>query len=229
MATINLVNSLVGGTGKSVFCSLLYEYFCQPHVNIEVELIDTDRVNPDVGRKYFPTEYLNGPKLYFSENPKEADKSDLIYEKALLTDLLINLSGDSSIAFSNWLLKNRILDLKQVNFVNWFVCDGSDKSIRAFKNFVNKYQDSMTHILVKNSRTESGWNCSEDREGLELSREIASYKIKTIKIPYLVDMSQIEYLKEPFYSAIDSSNLQLVESQRTKVFLRESFKAIAQV
>ena len=66
MTIINFVNSELGGVGKSTFTSMLYEYYIKK--NKAIRLIDTDRLNPNLGIKYFASLNLFPIKLVLRYN-----------------------------------------------------------------------------------------------------------------------------------------------------------------
>jgi cellulose biosynthesis protein BcsQ len=52
MKNLTYVGGSKGGTGKSLFCMALVDYFRKTRPGEEILLIETDSSNPDVGRLY---------------------------------------------------------------------------------------------------------------------------------------------------------------------------------
>lgn len=229
MTTIHLINSEMGGMGKSLFCSLLYEYCQQSKKNIQIDLIDVDRSFPDVGIKYLSEDYEKGAFIYFSDNEREWHRTDDLYERALKTNLLINLPPKISPIFDYWMENNQVLKLSvesEVYFANWFLTNGSYNSILFFKKFVNQYKNNITHILVRNGGLCNNWENLEN--DAELNALISKYKIKSLLIPAL--NSQIKYSldrnKMSFIDALKSSEFNPEQKNLIKLFLNEVFARI---
>lgn len=231
MTFVHLINSELGGMGKTTFCSAFYEFCQQKDKNIDVELIDVDRSNPNVGIKYLPEEYSGSKeaKVFFSENKDEKDLADEILEKALESDLLINLPSQILKIFDNWVEKNQIFVVakrEKIQFVNWYVTNGSYHSVRLFKNFVKKHQDNMIHIMVRNTKLCRNWEQVD--EDSELEKLIELYQIESLELPTLDDkeMYLIEKYNLGFLEATKSPKLKLLQKQRAHLFIDALFENI---
>lgn len=231
MTFVHLINSELGGMGKTTFCSAFYEFCQQKDKNIDVELIDVDRSNPNVGIKYLPEEYSGSKeaKVFFSENKDEKDLADEIFEKAVEGDLLINLPSQIIKIFDNWLEKNQIFVVakrEEIQFVNWYVTNGSYHSVRLFKNFVKKHQDNMIHILVRNTKLCQNWEQVD--EDSDLKKLLDLYQIESLEMPSLDDkeMYLIEKYNLGFLEATKSRKLKLLQKQRVHLFIDALFENI---
>jgi len=227
MKYAHIVNSERGGLGKTTFCCLLYEYFLEK--NIPVELIDTDRTNPNVGRIYFPTEYSEFAPIFFSDNQDETTIADEIYEKAVKGHILVNLPSQIMVTLNNWLTNQQVLQMAEsdeIQFVNWFLTDGGIDSLDLFEKFVEKHKNNMIHVLVKNGRFSRKWDFLREYENL--NKLIKFYEIESIQIPALetADMNLIKKHNLSFQSACESSELKVMSRQRVRLFRRESFRNI---
>ncbi len=226
----HIINAELGGTGKTTFTSLVYER-CKKDL-IEIDLIDVDRSNPNVGMKYLPSEYKDGTPIFFSDHPDEYPIADKIYERANKSDILVNLPSQIESIFSNWIERNQLLEGAKedgIRFVNWYLTNGSYHSLRLFKQFVDKYKDNMTHILVKNGGLCRKWDHLE--EDAELVKITDLYGIKSIEIPALdADiMYSLDKYKLSFEQGLKSSKIHLLEKRRIGIFLDKSFEAIKKI
>lgn len=220
MGVINLVNSDKGGTGKSLFCSLLYEY-CQAK-NIDIYLVDAVVSNPDVGKKYKPRD-----REYDRE--KNPPSFDLIFDKALDRSVLVNLPANISPSWNKWFDKGQIF-LKAIEYnvrlVNWYVIDNSFISVGLLKQFIKRYEDKLLHVLVKNQKICQDWEHLKD--DVELFELIRSYKIKSIEIPHLdfESANKIDRYNLTFGEAIYSDRLSIASRSRVKSFVEDATTAI---
>lgn len=227
MKYAHIVNSERGGLGKTTFCCLLFEYFQAK--NIPIELIDTDRTNPNVGRRYFSKEYSGYAPIFFSDNQDETTIADEIYEKAFKGDILVNLPSQIMVTLNNWFTNQQVLQMAksdEIQFVNWFLTDGGIDSLELFEEFVETHKDNMIHVLVKNGRFSRKWDFLQQYESL--NKLIQFHDIESIQIPSLEtsDMNLIKKYNLSFQSACESSELKVMSRQRVRLFMGESFRNI---
>ncbi len=228
MRTIYLVNGELGGTGKTTYTSVFYEYRMAED---SIELIDTDRSNPNVGLRYLPEEYEKGASIFFSDHQDEYAIADEIFERATKVkgDVLVNLPAQVASILDNWIQRNQLFEMAAehgIRFVNWYLTNGSFHSIRLFKSFVEKYQDNMVHVLVKNHGLCSNWeHLSAD---VDLDKLKDRYKIKHLDFPALdpAIMYSLDRCKLSFDEGLNSSSIKIMEKQRIKIFLKKAFTNI---
>ncbi len=229
MTILNFVNSELGGVGKSTFTSMLYEYYIKK--NKAIRLIDTDRSNPNVGIKYLPKDYEIGPSIFFSDHEDEYAIADRLFEKAVeeRTEMLVNMPAQVGSIFDNWVERNQLFAMAaehNVKFINWYLTNGSYHSIRLFKNFVEKYQDKMIHVLVKNGGLCKTWeHLGTD---VDLTNLIDRYKVEQMELPGLETkiMYALDLNKLTFSEGLKSSSIKMMEKQRIKLFLERTDLAI---
>ncbi len=229
MTILNFVNSELGGVGKSTFTSMLYEYYIKK--NKAIRLIDTDRSNPNVGIKYLPKDYEIGPSIFFSDHEDEYAIADRLFEKAVeeRTEMLVNMPAQVGSIFDNWVERNQLFAMAaehNVKFINWYLTNGSYHSIRLFKNFVEKYQDKMIHVLVKNGGLCKTW--SHLGTDVDLTNLIDRYKVEQMELPGLETkiMYALDLNKLTFSEGLKSSSIKMMEKQRIKLFLERTDLAI---
>ena len=105
MAAIHWGDGEKGGVGKSLVVRTLIQYHLDR--NKPFVAVETDRSNPDVAGIY------KGLCQYavLSENEKQADKADKIFEMAIEKPVIVNLAAQSHRAVFDWIEKNQLLKL----------------------------------------------------------------------------------------------------------------------
>jgi hypothetical protein len=175
MATIHWGDGEKGGVGKSLVVRTLIQYHLDralPFVAVE-----TDRSNPDVAGVY------KGLCQYavFTENEKQADRADRIFEMAIEKPVIVNLAAQSHRAVFDWIERNQLLELGAehgVSFCKWFVCNGGYDSLNLFTQSLTSYESRMQHILVRNWGVCDDWEDVDEDESLH--KLIKKYKVKVI-------------------------------------------------
>ena len=231
MAKIHLINGEKGGVGKSLFARVFLEHCRKPENNYDVQLIDTDRTNPDVGLIYDESTYSGtSSPIYFSDNQRESHLVDGIFEIAANQTVLVNLPAQVAPLVDKWIDSNNLLHLGKelkIFFVNWFLCTGGYASIELFKQVVNKYKKGMTHVLVRNQGLCFDWSHLDDDPSLKKILDL--YQIKTIDFPALSyrERNKIDAQKMTFAHAIKSEQFGIISKQKIKIFLSEAMKQIS--
>ena len=115
--------------GKSLVVRTLIQYHLDK--TLPFVAVETDRSNPDVAGIY------KGLCQYavFTENEKQADKADRIFEIAIEKPVIVNLAAQSHRAVFDWIERNQLLELGTehgVSFCKWFVCNGGYDSFNLF-------------------------------------------------------------------------------------------------
>jgi cellulose biosynthesis protein BcsQ len=70
MKNLVYVGGSKGGTGKSLFCMALADYFRKTFSGDKIMIIDTDSSNPDVGRLYRGIEGVSSNGLFLDDEEK---------------------------------------------------------------------------------------------------------------------------------------------------------------
>ncbi|HEY9782737.1 MAG TPA: hypothetical protein V6D09_21680 [Leptolyngbyaceae cyanobacterium] len=132
--------------GKSLVVRTLIQYHLDR--NKPFVAVETDRSIPDVAGVY------KGLCQYavFTENEKQADKADKIFEMAIDKPVIVNLAAQSHRAVFDWIERNQLLELGTehgVSFCKWFVCNGGYDSFNLFTQSLTSYESRIQHILVR--------------------------------------------------------------------------------
>lgn len=220
MATIHLIDGEKGGVGKSFVTRTMIQYRLDrdfPFVAVE-----TDRSNPDVAGIY---EDLCSFAV-FSEDEKQADKADRIFEYATEQPVIVSLPSQVHRAVKAWLDKNELLELAeeyQVDFVKWFVCNGEYDSVKLFMASLNCYEDKITHILVRNQGLCDEWSQVEEDESLQ--KLITKYRVKVIDFPKLAHRERysINQKRLRFDEARSYREFGILGKQRIVNFLKAAY------
>lgn len=204
MPTIHLPTGEKGGVGKTFFTRTMIQYAIDRKFTFTA--VETDRSNPDVAGVYKDIcKYA-----IFSEDEKQLDKADSIFEYATEQSVIVSLPSQVHRAVSSWIDRNELFKIGEqykVNFCNWFVCNGRFDSVKLLIASLNHYQNRMPHILVRNWGMCDDW--SQVEQDQDLQKLIKKYKVKTIDFP------KLEY-KEAYL--IDKHRLNFAEAKKHKDF-----------
>lgn len=226
MAEIFLFGGEKGGTGKSFVCRCGVQYHLDN--NISLNVYDTDRSNPDLKRIYGRS--IDVKLGVFSEGVRYEDTANSIYNTAIATRTLVNLSAQVFPAMKLWFENNDLFEIAQedgVNFVLWFVTDGGYDSLNLLGKSLEYFQDRAKHIVVKNHGT--GGDDWEPLNGDDrLQGLIADYGATVIDFPRFIGNStrnRIDAENLTFGEARESQSFGSIGRQRVKKFLREAYTA----
>ena len=220
MAVIHLIDGEKGGVGKSFVTRTMIQYRLDR--NLPFVAVETDRSNPDVNRVYQDICKF----AVFSEDEKQADKADRIFEMAIEKPVIVSLPSQVHRAVKAWIDNNQLLKLGDqygVSFCKWFVCNGEYDSVRLFQSSLNSYQHQMTHILVKNLGLCDEWEQIEEDQSLQ--KLIKKYQVKVIDFPklghkerYLINQKQLK-----FDEAREYKDFGVLGKQRVVNFLKAAY------
>ncbi len=143
MPTIHLIDGEKGGVGKSFVTRAMIQYGLDR--NLPFVAVETDRSNPDVAAVYKDLCKF----AIFSEDEKQADAADRIFEYAIERPVIVSLPSQVHRAMKAWIERNQLLKLSDeygVKFCKWFVCNGEYDSVNLFISSLNCYENQMTHI-----------------------------------------------------------------------------------
>tara|TARA_Y100000782_G_scaffold22165_1_gene24318 strand:+ start:23578 stop:24192 length:615 start_codon:yes stop_codon:yes gene_type:complete len=191
--------------------------------------LDADQSHPTL------TRYYDG--FTSAINLDLFESIDQIMEVALEQDLhvLIDLPAQSQRFLDRWIEENDVLALcneTDVKLVYWYTVDGGPDSVNLLDKFLAKYNPQLNCVVVKNQ------GYGSDFSGIEKLAHFNHDPLQTsvlrqIFLPALHDstMSKINKLGLSFWAAInakekDSKHLELMERQRSRVWLKKSYAAI---
>ena len=144
MKNIVYVGGSKGGTGKSMVCSALVDYFRKSFPKDEILLFETDSSNPDVGRLYSETKgvLLKG-LLLNEEDTGWMDMVDII-DTTKARHILINSMAASNLGIQT---QGSLLDLN--------IIDGNLKARFNVFWVMNRNKDSVTLLrdFLKNMKS----------------------------------------------------------------------------
>ncbi len=222
MATIHLIDGEKGGVGKSFVARTMIQYYLDK--NLPFVAVETDRSNPDVASIYKNLcQYA-----VFTEDEKQADKADRIFELAMKKPVIVSLPSQVHRAVKSWIDRNKLLSLGSeygVGFCKWFVCNGEYDSIKLFLASLNCYQNNLTHILVRNNGVCDEWEPIE--EDPEVQKLIKQYKVKVIDFPKLGHRERYTLAQKrlKFDEARRYKDFGVLGQQRVVNFLKAAYTA----
>jgi hypothetical protein len=217
---IHLIDGEKGGVGKSLFARTLMQYCID--TGKSVTLVDADRTNADVSEVY-----SDGAKTAsFSENEKKSYDADQIFNLALTQSVVVNLPAQVYLLVNEWISRNSVLEVGvqyDVRLVKWFVCTGAYDSVKLFIESLDKFKDSITHVLVKNYAMCDEWERVLEKP--ELKSAIAEYKVKEVVFPKLSFRERDILLEEKLTFAAAKNYTQklgVLGTQRVHSFLKQA-------
>lgn len=228
MPKFHLMNSALGGMGKSLLCQVMihiHEKSALPYITFDadVELLKVHELYPETTQplKISEVEFKNTDAVYRS---MEAGKT-----------ILVNLPASSTVALEKWFRRDRLFKVAQAlaskkksiryRFVNWFLSDGSPGSLAKFQESVSTYGDSMVHVLVQNlsKRPLEGWGRTFQDDRLRSLLDLEH--ILTVHFPPFIKPSGWDEMGLTFAEAIscrgvNGEALHLLDRQRVASFVR---------
>jgi hypothetical protein len=235
---LHLIDSELGGKGKSLFTRSLAHY-CQTQ-DYAIQLIDADQSNYNVQR-FYP----DAAQLAFSElEYRGTDRIWTALEQGL--SVVMNLPAGAHRYVKAWLERDGILDLKlapskvsnklfegdleqghAVTLVKWFLCDATQESLDKCQESVAAYKakgEQVIHVLVKNQglSLQTQWEIVEDNA--EFKALLQSPQMQQMSLPKFphYERDRLTELGWNFAQAIQKSDAFFVlERQRIVNFLKQ--------
>lgn len=220
MSVIHLIDGEKGGVGKSFVARTMIQYGLDR--DLPFVAVETDRSNPDVAGVYQDICKF----AVFSENEKQADKADRIFEMATSKPVIVSLPSQVNRSVKAWIERNKLFELSNeygVSFCKWFVTNGEYDSIKLFLASLYSYENNMTHILVRNMGLCDEW--SQVDEDSSLQKLITKYKVKVIDFPKLAHRERYVINKQQLRldDARDYQELGILGKQRVVNFLKAAY------
>ena len=222
MGTIHLIDGEKGGVGKSFVARTMIQYALDK--DFPFTAVETDRSNPDVAGVYKDIcQYA-----VLTEDEKQADKADRIFEMGLEKDVIVSLPSQVHRAMKSWIEKNQLLELSNeygVSFCKWFVCNGEYDSIRLFLASLNCYEKRMKHILVRNLGLCDDWSPIDEDSSVQ--KLIKKYRVSVIDFPKLghKERYKINQNRLRFDEASEYKDFGVLDRQRVVNFLKAAYTA----
>lgn len=223
MAAIHFMDGEKGGVGKSLFARVMVQYCIDNQ--LPYELVEADQSNPDVGA-FYPD---NHKTAVFSESERKAYDADEIFNLALTTSVIVNLPAQVYPAVTDWIERNQILEItgkNKVKIYKWFVCSGGYDSVQLFMQSLERFENKIKHIFVRNYGLCDDWKHVDGRKNLQ--DLIKAHKVAVINFPKfsyrerdILDANQIN-----FSAARDYGELGVLGKQRLHSFLKKASEEI---
>ncbi len=223
-----------GGVGKSTFGKIVTQYF----IDNQIPFIgfDTDRSAKDLKKSYHRPG-VNIREAIFSEAAEHENAAKEVFNAALETTVLVNLSASSFEPVSSWIRNNELLEISLesgIKFHLWFVTDGSVESVGALYKSLQTFGQDISHVVVKNlGRNYSGdWRLID--QDPSLNSLMKSCQVKQLIFPKFYGEEEFKIIRDNslgFREALESKDLGfgLIERQRIRRFLREAYLALESV
>ncbi len=219
--TIHLVDGEKGGCGKSFLSRAFIEYCIS--IGLDTTVVDADISNKDISKIYSGVE-----TAFFSDDEKQAQQADKIFDLAFEKSVIVNLPAQVYTNVTQWIQRNDLIELGKENsitFVKWFVCTGGVDSVNFFLESLEDLGNQMLHVFVRN------WGMCDDWKYIDEMPEFIAAKTKynfTVmdlpKFPFW-ERNQVDRLGATFEDALAHHELGVVSKQRVKNFLKQAYAA----
>ena len=221
MADLYLFGGEKGGVGKSMICRSAVQFLLDK--NLPFNLYESDRSNPDCMRIY--GKMCGGKVAIFSEGERYDEAANKLYLSAIKRRTLVNLPAQVLPALKRWLEENDILALAKedgVQFVHWFVSNGSYDSLSLFRKYVTLFP-TMRHLFVRNLGITEDWSGFEEDD--DLLAFIAEHEIPVLNFPRFhgsATRNRIDADSLTFGEARDRKlNFSSIDRRRVKTFMEK--------
>jgi len=228
MTKIHLIGGEKGGVGKSVVARLLAQYF----IDHQIAFLgfDSDRSHGALVRFY--SGYAS-PVLV-----DRYESLDAIVEAATEQPerrILVDLAAQTQEPLTRWMDESQLLEVSaelglQIRY--WHVMDAGQDSVELLKRLLDRYENRLNYVVVLNELRGDGFEILNASGQLERARGLNA---KVISIKRLRDaaMTRIDGTSSSFWKATqpeDKGGLKLgiLERQRLKTWLKNSYEALAQ-
>jgi hypothetical protein len=227
VSKVHLIGGEKGGVGKSMVSRLLAQYFI-------------DHQTPFLG---FDTDRSHGSLLRFYADytsPALVDRYealDAIIEAAVDQPgrrVLVDLAAQTHDALVRWMEDSGVLDLADVSGVAlhyWHVMDSGRDSVDLLARLLDRFGQRLRYVLVRNQLRGDDFGQLERSGQLERARGLGAQVMDLKKLQDAV-VQKIDSRNASFWAArhnggSDGAGLGLMERQRLKMWLGNSYAAVA--
>jgi hypothetical protein len=229
MTRIHLIGGEKGGVGKSVVARLLAQYFI-------------DRQMPFLG---FDSDRSHGALVRFYSgyaSPVLIDRYeslDAIVEAATENPerrILVDLAAQTQEPLTQWMDESQLLEVAPelgIQIRYWHVMDAGHDSVELLKRLLDRYENRLSYVIVLNQLRGDSFEILNNSGQLERAKSLGA---QVISLKRLRDaaMSRIDAHSGSFWSATQPEaqggfKLGILERQRVKSWLKNSYEALAQV
>ncbi|MFB2837988.1 hypothetical protein [Floridanema evergladense] len=202
-----------GGAGKSTGSRVMLHFLLEVVKDSTFYLVETDRSRPDVKTYYGELLGHRCIDAFFSEAEFKSNSADIIFEKALQTNVLVNLPAQIAVPFDEWIERNCLAEMtaeKNIKMVMWFVCSGEEDSVDLFFQSLKKYGGWMQHVFVRNEGVcpdEGVWQRIAQLPKMKQAQE--QYHFPVINLPkfYMADRDALKTNPMPFEQALKRNDI----------------------
>ena len=228
MSELHLIGGEKGGVGKSVVARLVAQYWldrAKPFTGF-----DTDRSHGALLRHY--TEFAQPLEI------SRLEDLDRMFEACLPPDarVLVDLAAQTERDLLHWLDSGEVLEVAReqgIRLVLWHVMDDGKDSLSLLSRLLQRYAGRANYVVVLNKGR--GENFAPFQQS-EAATSLTQLGAPVIELPALhkATMRSIDRLDKSFWSAVNQHNgsetsLGLLERQRVKVWLRESYGQLERI
>lgn len=226
MSSIHLVCGEKGGVGKSVVARLIAQYCIDRAVPFTA--LDGDRSHGALLRFY--NDFSSSIDLDHYES------ADEIVNQALDSDqiVLVDLGAQSNKALQKWIADNGLVELCQeesVPLVFWHVMDDGKDSVDLLDELLDRYQDTVDYVVVKNKGRGNRFSIFEHSEAKQKALAMKARIVELGEL-YPSTMNRIDEINCSFWAAANNKDnqagpcLRLLERRRVKVWLENSYRKL---
>ena len=227
VSRIHLIGGEKGGVGKSMVSRLLAQYFIDqqlPFVGF-----DTDRSHGSLLRFYAD---FASPALVDSY-----EALDAIIETAVEQPgrrVLVDLAAQTQDGLIKWMEESGVLDMADLSGLAlhyWHVMDSGRDSVDLLSRLLDRFGQRLQYVLVRNQLRGDDFGQLARSGQLERARGLGA-KVMDLKKLQDAVVQKIDAHNSSFWSArhgaaADGPGLGLMERQRLKMWLNNSYAAIA--
>jgi hypothetical protein len=229
MRSLNLVGGEKGGVGKSVVSRLLAQYFIDG--GRAFIGFDTDRSHTSFARHY-PAHAA--PVVVDSYEGLDGIVEQLMSDTE--TSAIVDLAAQTLGPVSQWMVDSDVLGLMLdmgivVNV--WHVSDGGQESVELLAELTRRYRDRPSYVIVRNAGRGIDFSHLDASSGLADAQRFGA-DIITLPALHEACMRKVDRAGASFGEALNSELpggpiLGLLERQRLKTWLRQSFAEFARL
>lgn len=151
---VHLFDGIKGGVGKSFVCIVAIQYLLDK--NLPFVLLEADRYNPDLARRY--GRFVDLEFAVFSDDPNKTT-ADALLEYAKEKIVVVSLPSQVDKPIEEWLEDGlEAAENNGIKFVRWFVTSGSFESRNLLRLSLKKDGAKMQYLVVKNFGLNKDWS-----------------------------------------------------------------------
>jgi hypothetical protein len=151
MKNLTYVGGSKGGTGKSLMCMALIDYFRKVFPGEEILLIETDSSNPDVGRLYANTSGVVIDGLLLGEEEKGWTAMIDAIDDTSAKHIVINSMAASNLGIQaqGSLFEQSIMSSGlEINFNVFWVCNRNKDSVTLLRDFLGCIKSAVVYPVL---------------------------------------------------------------------------------